>query len=35
VVSVTGARTLPPPDNQPLRIRFDYSRDTGYFNPDT
>ncbi|MCU0879946.1 MAG: FG-GAP-like repeat-containing protein, partial [Pirellulaceae bacterium] len=35
LVSVTGTRTLPPPDNQPLRIRFDYSHDTGYFNPDT
>jgi uncharacterized repeat protein (TIGR01451 family) len=35
LVSVTASRDVPPPDNQPLRVRFDYSYDTGYYDPNT
>ncbi|MCU0962013.1 MAG: FG-GAP-like repeat-containing protein [Pirellulaceae bacterium] len=35
LVSVTAMRTLPPPANEPLHVRFDYSFDwSGFFDTD-
>ncbi len=34
LVSVTATRSLPPADNRPLRVRFDYTYD-GYYDADS